>query len=85
MASHADKVAIGLIQMSCAAEPRVNLDKAIAKIEEAAKRGAQIVCLQELFASHYFCQVEDPKFSISPSRFPARRPKRWAPSPRRER
>ena len=62
MASHADKVAIGLIQMSCAAEPRLNLDKAIAKIEEAAKRGAQIVCTQELFGSHYPCQVEDPKF-----------------------
>jgi N-carbamoylputrescine amidase len=62
MASHTDKVAIGLIQMSCAAEPRLNLDKAIAKIEEAAKRGAHIVCTQELFASHYPCQVEDPKF-----------------------
>ena len=61
MASHADKVTIGLIQMSCAAEPRLNLDKAIAKIEDAAKRGAQIVCTQELFGAHYPCQVEDPK------------------------
>ncbi|MGB8412595.1 MAG: hypothetical protein WCE23_07200 [Candidatus Binatus sp.] len=43
MGSRADKVAIGLIQMSCAPEPRLNLDKAIAKIEEAARRGAQIV------------------------------------------
>src|SRR5215472_1295030 len=63
MASRAaDKVAVGLIQMSCAAEPRANLDKAIVKIEEAAKRGAQIVCTQELFGAHYPCQVEDPKF-----------------------
>ena len=62
MASHADKVAIGLIQMSCAPEPRLNLDKAIAKIEEAARRGAQIVCTQELFGAHYPCQTEDPKF-----------------------
>jgi N-carbamoylputrescine amidase len=54
-----DKVAIGLIQMSCAVDPRANLDKAIAKIEEAAKRGAQIVCTQELFRSHYPCQTED--------------------------
>src|SRR5712692_3260254 len=58
----ADKVTIGLIQMSCAPEPRLNLEKAVAKIEEAAKRGAQIVCTQELFGSHYPCQTEDPKF-----------------------
>jgi len=62
MGSQADKVAIGLIQMSCAPEPRLNLDKAIAKIEEAALRGAQIVCTQELFGAHYPCQTEDPKF-----------------------
>ena len=62
MGSRADKVAIGLIQMSCAPEPRLNLDKAIAKIEEAARRGAQIVCTQELFGAHYPCQTEDPKF-----------------------
>src|ERR1700738_3393233 len=48
--------------MSCSPEPRLNLDKAIAKIEDAAKRGAQIVCTQELFGAHYPCQVEDPKF-----------------------
>ena len=60
MASQAEKVSIGLIQMNCAAEPRLNLDKAIAKIEDAAKRGAQIVCTQELFGAHYPCQVEDP-------------------------
>src|SRR5208283_1175643 len=62
MGSRADKVAIGLIQMSCAPEPRLNLDKAIAKIEEAAQRGAQIVCTQELFGAQYPCQTEDPKF-----------------------
>ena len=62
MESRAEKVAIGLIQMSCAPEPRLNLDKAIAKIEEAARRGAQIVCTQELFGALYPCQTEDPKF-----------------------
>ena len=62
MASNADKVVVGLIQMSCAAEPRLNLDKAIAKTEETAKRGAQIICTQELFGAHYPCQTEDPKF-----------------------
>lgn len=48
--------------MRCAAEPRLNLDKAISKIEEAVNRGASIVCTQELFASHYPCQTADPKF-----------------------
>ena len=62
MARKADKVAIGLIQMRCAEKPRANLEKAIAKIEEAAKRGASIVCTQELFLSHYPCQTEDPKY-----------------------
>src|SRR5688572_1051073 len=50
---------VGLVQMSCVPEPAVNLKKAIAGINDAAKRGAQIVCLQELFRSQYFCQTED--------------------------
>jgi N-carbamoylputrescine amidase len=62
MAREKEMLAIGLVQMSCAAEPRLNLEKAVERIEEAAKRGAKIVCTQELFASHYPCQVEDPKF-----------------------
>jgi N-carbamoylputrescine amidase len=45
--------------MACEATPKENLDKAISRIREAAKLGAQIVCLQELFLSHYFCDVED--------------------------
>lgn len=45
--------------MSCTREPAENLQKAIGKIREAAAKGAQIVCLQELFTSLYFCDVED--------------------------
>ena len=45
--------------MSCEPKPEANLKKAIARIGEAAKKGAQIVCLQELFRSQYFCQTED--------------------------
>lgn len=45
--------------MSCSANKQENLDKAIAKIREAAAKGAQIICLQELFTSLYFCDVED--------------------------
>ncbi len=52
-------VHIGLIQMTCDASPDHNLDKAAARIEEAADRGARIVCLQELYRSHYPCQSED--------------------------
>jgi N-carbamoylputrescine amidase len=52
-------VKVGLVQMSCDQKPETNLKKAIARIGEAAKRGAQIVCLQELFRSQYFCQTED--------------------------
>ncbi|HEY6394886.1 MAG TPA: carbon-nitrogen hydrolase [Candidatus Binataceae bacterium] len=62
MAASVDKVMLGLIQMSCAAKPRLNLEKAITRIEEASKRGANVVCLQELFRSQYPCQVEDPAF-----------------------
>jgi N-carbamoylputrescine amidase len=53
------KVKIGMVQMSCTKEPEENLQKAIGKIREAAAGGAQIVCLQELFTSLYFCDVED--------------------------
>lgn len=53
------KVKIGTVQMSCNKEPKENLQKAIAKIREVAAKGAQIVCLQELFTSLYFCDVED--------------------------
>jgi N-carbamoylputrescine amidase len=50
---------IALVQMSCEAEPRRNLDKALTRIGEAAARGAKVICLQELFRSRYFCQSEE--------------------------
>ena len=52
-------VKVGLVQMSCSADVADNLAKAIKKIREAAEQGAQIICLQELFKSLYFCDVED--------------------------
>jgi len=45
--------------MSCTGNKEENLNKAIGKIKEAAAKGAEIVCLQELFTSLYFCDVED--------------------------
>lgn len=60
------RVTVGLVQMSAAEAPAANLAKAIGRIESAAKKGAEIVCLQELFRSRYFPQVEDPeKFKLA--------------------
>src|SRR5688572_693025 len=49
---------VGLIQMACSNDPDENLAKAEARIREAAARGAQIVSVQELFRSQYFCREE---------------------------
>jgi N-carbamoylputrescine amidase len=57
----ANVVKIGLIQTACSAEPAANLKKTLALAECAARRGAQIICTQELFRSQYFCQSEDYK------------------------
>ena len=50
---------IALIQMRCGPEPRENFAHAIDFIRDAAKNGAEIICLPELFRSQYFCQLED--------------------------
>jgi N-carbamoylputrescine amidase len=52
------KFRIGLIQMACSQDPNENMAKAEWRIREAAGKGAQIVCLQELFRSQYFCREE---------------------------
>lgn len=54
-----DGFSVGLVQMSCGPDPDENRDVALAGIRTAANRGADIVCLQELFSSEYFCQTED--------------------------
>lgn len=53
------KFRVGLLQMAVGKNPNDNLKKAVAWIEKAAKSGAQVVCLPELFRSQYFCQIED--------------------------
>ena len=50
---------IGLVQMSCSPDPDANLDKAADRVREAAREGANVVCLPELFCAQYFCQRED--------------------------
>lgn len=58
----AKKVKIGLVQHRCTMEREENLAAAERGLREAAGRGAQIICLQELFTSVYFCQIEDHKY-----------------------
>src|SRR4029453_11688426 len=50
---------LGLVQMRMGPDPATNLDAAVAGLREAAARGAQVVCLPELFRTPYFCQRED--------------------------
>ena len=54
-----DKTSIALVQMRCGADPEQNLKRAGDFIRDAAKKGAKIICLPELFRSQYFCQSED--------------------------
>lgn len=58
------EVTLGLIQMTCGDSAQVNLKKAVAHIATAAKKGAQIVCLQELFTAPYFCQQPRPSGAL---------------------
>jgi N-carbamoylputrescine amidase len=52
-------VNVGLVQMRCAVDPAVNLAAAVKHVRAAVKKGAEVVCLPELFRSRYFCQAED--------------------------
>ena len=54
-----DQFTVGLIQMSCSPDPDENLRRATEKVSEAASKGAQVICLPELFRTQYFCQRED--------------------------
>ena len=55
-------IRVGLVQMNCISSPRSNLEHAVEKITRAARDGAALVCLPELFRSQYFCQKEDTSF-----------------------
>ena len=54
-----DKFRVGLVQMSATPDPDKNLQRAIDHLHQAAAKGAQIICLPELFQTQYFCQRED--------------------------
>ena len=68
LSSPGGKFTIGLVQMSCSLNAGENLDKAIVQTRAAAAGGAQIICLQELFRSQYFCREENADlFSLAES------------------
>jgi N-carbamoylputrescine amidase len=52
-------VRLGLLQARCSPDPAANLKKTLQMVEAAARKGAQIICTQELFRSQYFCQEEN--------------------------
>jgi N-carbamoylputrescine amidase len=54
-----EKFQVGLVQMSASPDPAKNLQRAVDFVHQAASRGAQIICLPELFQTQYFCQRED--------------------------
>jgi N-carbamoylputrescine amidase len=56
------KFTVGLVQMAMEPDPAANLARGLARVEEAARAGAQLICLPELFRSQYFCQQEDARF-----------------------
>ncbi len=58
-ANRDSKFKIGLVQTKCSTDSDANLQRAIAGIREAAGKGAEIICLQELFRSQYFCREEN--------------------------
>src|SRR5260370_40334585 len=62
MKSSTSIIKLGLIQTACSEDPAANLKKTLAAAKDAIKRGARIVCTQELFRSQYFCQTEDHKY-----------------------
>ena len=55
------KTSVGLVQMRVGERPEENLARAIDGITEAARQGARVICLPELFQSRYPCQSEDPR------------------------
>ena len=58
--ANARKYNVGLVQMRMSADPEANFASAVRHVREAARLGANIVCLPELFQTQYFCQREDP-------------------------
>src|SRR5262249_43980231 len=59
MSRPAKPFTVGLVQMRCSTDPDENLRRALDGLRAAARRGAKVACLPELFRTQYFCQTED--------------------------
>ena len=59
MTANPRKYTVGLVQMQMGPDPEANFESAINHVRQAARQGANIVCLPELFRAQYFCQRED--------------------------
>ncbi len=70
--------------MSCGPEPEENLQKALARVGDASNRGAQVVCLPELFQTQYFCQREDASLFDLAEPIPGRTTERLAAVARKD-
>jgi N-carbamoylputrescine amidase len=62
MKRRSSTILLGLVQTACSPSPDANLKKTLRAAESAARKGARIICTQELFRSQYFCQSEDHKY-----------------------
>ena len=79
----ARKYIVGLVQMRMGADPEANFASAVERIDEAARRGANIVCLPELFRTQYFCQCEELALFDLSEQIPVRQPRGWPRWPAR--
>src|SRR5437870_4979877 len=68
----AEKTTIALVQMKCGVDPEANFNHATQFVREAARGGAEVVCLPELFRSQYFCQTEEHKYFELAEEIPGR-------------
>ena len=57
-----EKYNVGLVQMHCTPDPDDNIERAVAHVRSAARSGAEVICLPELFKTQYFCQREEHAF-----------------------
>jgi N-carbamoylputrescine amidase len=73
---------VGLVQMAMSADPAENLERGAARVAEAARRGASVVCLPELFRARYFCQREDARLFDLAEPVPGPTTERLAPAAR---
>jgi N-carbamoylputrescine amidase len=80
---HHRSVTVALVQMSCSAAKEPNVEKALARIHESAERGANVVCLQELFTGPYFCQSEDHRWFSDAESIPGPTSERLAAAAKR--